>query len=177
MDTILSVVWFFLPAAAANMAPVFFKKVHIFETPIDLGKTINGQPIFGPHKTYRGFAVGITAAILIAYIQKLLTSHVSSYDLVDYQATNFIHLGFMLGMGALLGDLVKSFIKRRINVPAGRSWVPFDQIDWVFGAMLFSVAFVDLSFGQMVTALVVFGLLHPATNLIGFWLKIKPNKF
>ena len=35
----------------------------------------------------------------------------------------------------ILGDLVKSFWKRRVRVAPGRSWFPFDQIDYAVGAL------------------------------------------
>lgn len=43
----------------------------------------------------------------------------------------------MLSLGALIGDLTESFIKRRIGFPPGASLPVADQLDFVAGALLF----------------------------------------
>jgi len=40
--------------------------------------------------------------------------------------------------GALLGDIVESFFKRRMGKERGEDWIPFDQLDFVVGALLLS---------------------------------------
>jgi CDP-diglyceride synthetase len=37
----------------------------------------------------------------------------------------------------MTGDAVKSFFKRRLGITPGKSWFPFDQLDFVLGAILF----------------------------------------
>ena len=83
----------------------------------------------------------------------------------------------MLGFGALFGDSVKSFFKRQLNIKPGKSWIPFDQVDWIIGAILFSIFYVALSLYDVIFAIIIFGVLHPIVNLIGYFLKIKKNKF
>lgn len=174
--TTTGVFWFFLPAGIANMVPVLFKWLPFASTPIDFNKKMGGLPVFGPHKTYRGFLVGIIFAIATVYLQKAITPG-RSYWLVDYTNISAVSLGFLLGFGALAGDLIKSFFKRRIKIPSGYTWVPFDQIDWVVGALLLSSLIVDFKTSQVILALLIFGILHPIFNLIGYGLKIKPTKF
>lgn len=180
MDSIatlaIGVFWFFLPAGVANMVPILFKWLPLLDTPIDFNKKIGELPVFGPHKTYRGFLVGIIFAIFAVYLQAALTPE-RSYWLVNYASVNLVLLGFLLGFGALAGDLVKSFFKRRIKIASGRTWVPFDQTDWIFGALLLSGTVVNFSFQQVLAALILFGILHPLINLVGYFLKLKPNKF
>lgn len=177
MDLVFSVFWFFLPAGIANMAPSLFARLPFLETPIDFNKKLDGKPIFGPHKTYRGFLVGIVFAILTVYLQKWLQPHLENYSLVDYGSINILQLGFLLGFGALFGDLIKSFFKRSVDIPSGHSWVPFDQIDWILGAILFSALIVDFKPSEIVAAIILFGLLHPLVNLTGYALKVKNNRF
>lgn len=177
MHDLISIFWFLLPAGMANMAPIAFNRLPLLNIPIDFGVKFRGQPIFGPHKTYRGFAVGIAVAIISVYIQKWLLPYAASYQIIDYSATNLMWLGFLLGFGALAGDLIKSFAKRRVGLPAGKSWVPFDQVDWVIGAVLATSLVANFTTKQILLALVVFGALHPLSNLVGYGLKFKPNKF
>ena len=85
--------------------------------------------------------VGIIVGILTAGVQAFLFFNTDFFrvnTLVDYGRVNFILLGALMGGGALVGDLVKSFIKRRLNVPPGKPWFPWDQLDWIAGAILFS---------------------------------------
>lgn len=170
---IIKIFWFFLPAAFANMAPVLFRWVPLLNVPIDLGRTLHGNPIFGPHKTYRGFLFGIITAILIVIVQKTLFPFMEQYGLVNYATVNTFFLGLLLGIGALFGDLVKSFFKRRFDIESGTSWVPFDQIDWIVGAIIFVNFYIWLGWEINVLALVLFGLLHPLVNYIGYSLHIK----
>lgn len=176
MHLILSVIWFFAPAGMANMAPIVFNRLPFLAVPVDFGKTWRGKQIFGPHKTYRGLVVGVIVAIATAYLQKIFYPHFESLALVDYTQINIVWLGVLQGLGALGGDLVKSFAKRRLNIPSGRSWVPFDQTDAIFGALLLTSFLVDLSLRQIVAAVVIFGSLHPLANLLGYALKFKPSK-
>lgn len=177
MHTILATIWFLLPAGFANMAPIIFNRLPLLQVPVDFGLKYKGKEIFGPHKTWRGLIVGIALAIVVVYIQKSLQFHTASINLVDYAKTNLIWLGFLLGFGALLGDMVKSFFKRRFNIKPGKSWVPFDQVDWVIGAIILAEPVKSLSNKQIAIALIIFGLAHPLANLLGYGLRFKPNKF
>ena len=64
--TIIQALYLFLPAYCANMAPVFANRLRL-----PLGQPISTK-YFGEHKTWRGFIVGVLAALVILYIQKLL---------------------------------------------------------------------------------------------------------
>jgi len=55
------------------------------------------------------------------YLQVLLYPYVSEYTFFDYTEVNILIIGFLFGFGALLGDLVESFFKRRIGIESGKS--------------------------------------------------------
>tara|TARA_Y100000310_G_C20213034_1_gene592228 strand:- start:35 stop:571 length:537 start_codon:yes stop_codon:yes gene_type:complete len=167
----------FLPAGIANMAPVFFKKVRILDYPIDGNRKLFGKPILGKNKTYRGFILGIIFSMITVYLEMLLYPYISAYALVDYQTVNIFLLGFLLGFGALFGDLVASFFKRQLKIKPGETWLIFDQIDWILSAILFSLLIVDLSAPIIFVSILFFGSLHPLINLLGYVLRIKKNKF
>lgn len=42
------------------------------------------------------------------------------------------------------GDAAKSFFKRRVHVPPGKPWVPFDQLDFVIGVFALLTPWVNL---------------------------------
>ena len=45
---------------------------------------------------------------------------------------------FSLCFGALMGDIIESFFKRRIGKKRGEDWIPFDQLDFILGVLFFS---------------------------------------
>lgn len=145
MHLLLQVVWFILPAGCANMAPVFAARLFPrWNQPVDFGKSIGGIRVFGDHKTVRGLVAGVVTGALVGLVQSLLWSRstwLRSISIFDY-GHGALGFGALLGGGALLGDLVKSFCKRRVGRRPGQPWFPFDQIDWVLGALAVSYPFV-----------------------------------
>ena len=176
-NIIIEVFWLFLPAGIANMAPVLFTWLPFLAKPMDSGKKIGGKRILGKNKTWRGFIVGIAVAVFIVWLQKIVYPSTQGLAILNYQTINIWVIGLLLGVGALLGDLVESFLKRQRNIPSGKPWIPFDQLDWIIGAIIFVSFAVDLTWQQVVVALVLFGLLHPLINLIGYALRVKKNVF
>lgn len=178
---ILQCFYFFLPAYFANMAPTFAKKVGILKSlakPIDFGKKIGSQPLFGSHKTWRGIISGLIMGILIAYLQRIFWqfSFFQKISFFDYQTINVFLLGFLLSFGALFGDLISSFFKRRKGVESGKSWIPFDQISFVIGAFCFVELFFKIEISAWVFILFFSFFLHIIGNRIGFWLKISDSR-
>jgi CDP-2,3-bis-(O-geranylgeranyl)-sn-glycerol synthase len=49
-----------------------------------------------------------------------------------------IPIVFSICFGALLGDIIESFFKRRVGRKRGEDWIPFDQIDFILGVLFFS---------------------------------------
>lgn len=161
---------FFLPAGIANMMPVLVAKVPFLNVPMDFGYSFRGKRIFGDHKTWRGFLFGIIGAVLATYLMWGVPFGTSYRDV--------IMIGVALGVGALLGDAVKSFFKRQLNIKPGGSWVPFDQVDWILGALIAVHFLVQPQPKEVwITALLLFGLLHPVINILGYVLRIKKKMF
>lgn len=184
MDTILFALWFFLPAGAANAAPVLANNIPLlksFTTPIDFGKSFRGKRILGDHKTYRGIISGVLFGTAVAGLQMMLVKIIpwlgELSDTVDYTSISTLFLGASLGFGALAGDAVKSFFKRQYNVASGGSWFPFDQVDYIIGGLVASRLFVSLSLTTYITILVVWFVIHPVANIIGWLLHLKSKPF
>lgn len=175
MNILLEVLWFLLPAYFANMAPVFANA--LFKTkakPIDFGKNI-----FGNHKTYRGFISGVLLAILIVYLQFLLVKieFFNKISILDYEKINLILYGFLFGFGAMSGDLIKSFFKRKLKLKPGHKFIPLDQIDYVIGSFLFlSILFFPGWLFFFISLLVSF-FANIIVNQIGYWLKLRESKW
>ena len=182
MQTILFALWFFWPAGLANSAPVFANKIPILKRlgmPIDGGKSFRGKRIFGDHKTVRGFVAGVIVAVLVAGLQMLLYANIewirTISGSVDYSSPIVLLMGASMGFGALAGDAIKSFFKRQMSVPSGKSWFPFDQIDYIIGGLLLSVPFVDLKISEYIIISIVWFVIHPIATFIGWLLKLKDS--
>jgi len=177
-NLILQCLYFMLPAYFANMAPVMTKKIfNNLKIPIDFNKKINNKPIFGQNKTFRGLIFGVIFAIIIAFIQSVFYNNNILLDisLVDY--SNWLLIGFLLGLGAIFGDLIESFVKRRLNYEPGKSFVPFDQLDFVIGALIFIYPIVILSLNKILIILILSFVLHVLVNHISFYTSVRKEKW
>ena len=169
MIFIIKCIYFMLPAYFANMAPVIVKKS--FKK---LAIPVN-EKIFGKNKTYRGLIFGILFAIIIAFAQYLAYSPLSYLYFFDY--SNWLELGFLIGSGAVFGDLIKSFFKRMLGYKPGQPFVPFDQIDFVIGALLFVSLVFELTIEMIVTIIITSFILHILVNHAAYYLKIRNEKW
>ncbi len=179
ISDVLFVLWFFLPAGLANVAPVFAAKLPFLRTfgfPLDFYTTFRGKRILGNHKTMRGLLSGILIGILTVYLQIYLYEQiplVKSFVTVNYSSINPILFGFLSAIGALGGDAVKSFFKRQLEIPPGESWFPFDQIDYVIGGMIVTSVYIRLALSQYFVLFVLWSFIHPVATFIGYLLKLR----
>ncbi len=148
---------FILPAWVANGAPVIFGG----GAPIDFDKKFMGKPLFGKHKTIRGTFAGIAAGIVIA----LLEYPFFSYLLVT---------GIVLSLGAILGDILGSFIKRRLDMKESHGFPLMDQYLFFVVALIFAYPFGYLpGVVGMLVIVVLTGVLHKLTNVLAYMAKLK----
>lgn len=163
--------YFILPAYVANAFPVIFGG----GLAIDMGKKLpDGKPIFGSHKTVRGFIAGLIAGTLTGMIQTLALQYNRLFDFVLPFEFNVL-VGSMIALGALVGDLFHSFIKRRMGLVEGSPLPVADQLDFVVGAILFSlpVSGSPPSLLTVVLVIVITPPLHLLTNFIAYVAGVK----
>ncbi|MFX1297972.1 MAG: CDP-2,3-bis-(O-geranylgeranyl)-sn-glycerol synthase [Promethearchaeota archaeon] len=176
------------PAYATNASMVIFGRNG---TPIDGGKNfIDGKRLFGNGKTWQGLFGGIIAGI-VAGIVLLLISIYLIWPFVQTRIENpafpmilddhgyllalfgppFL-LGlfrvFLIALGAPLGDLIGSFLKRRLNLERGAPAPVIDQLDFLLGAIFLAYIIFPLRWMYIIFALLVTLLLHILTNTIAF---------
>jgi len=163
LEILGAAIWFILPAYVANAAPVVLGG----GAPIDGGRKFrDGRPIFGPGKTIRGFLAGLVAGTVMGIIQSLATGNFT-----------LIAVGFLLALGALVGDLFGSFVKRRLNIPRGGAAPVLDQLGFAIFAILFSSPLVFPGWDVTITVLIITAPIHLATNLGGYLLKMKDRPY
>lgn len=154
---IIEALKFIFPAYIANATPVLAGG----GTKMDFGKNFfDGKRVFGNNKTFRGFFVGLAIGIAIG--------------LMEVYAFKFpVLFAFLIPLGALLGDLTGAFVKRRIGIAPGGLLPVVDQIDFVVGAIVFSLPLAIVSWELAVTVLVITPPIHLFTNFLAYKMKLK----
>jgi CDP-2,3-bis-(O-geranylgeranyl)-sn-glycerol synthase len=181
LDKIVFALFFFLPVGIANGTPVFVAKFPILKNlnyPLDFGKNFRGKRILGDHKTIRGLVFGVLMGIVTLFIEQQIYSqsgYLKRISPIDYKNVNVLLFGTLCGLGAIIGDSVKSFFKRRVGVLPGKAWVPFDQIDYIFGGILFTLPYIQLDFIYYPIIFVCYLIIHPVTTVIGYLIKVKDS--
>ena len=179
---ILSSFYFFLPAYLNNATPPLAKKAGILkllDKPIDFNKKFMGEPVLGLHKTWRGVFSGFTVGMLTLFLQVWLYrfSAIQKITLLDYQEINVLFFGFLLCGGAIFGDLLFAFVKRRLRLKSGARFLPFDQINYVVGAAIFLTPFYKVDSVVWFALLVFSFFLHIIINRIGYHLNLHKAKW
>ncbi len=161
----LQLAYFMAPAYVANMAPPFVRYWKGWNRPIS-------RRWLGTHKTVLGFVVGVLAAMLVTFAQWRLAW---SGSIVAYEEWPL--LGLLFGVGAMAGDSAKSFFKRRLGVEPGRPWIPFDQLDFVVGALVLVHTRVALTWADVATILLLSFCGHIVVSHVGRWLGVKDTRW
>jgi|SRR5579871_1469267 len=174
---LLRALYFFVPAYVANMAPVLVQgHFAALARPMDAGWTLGGVRVLGDHKTWRGLLAGIIAGAIVYAAQAALHEHGVLRDLalVDYRVVDPLP-GVLLGLGAGLGDAVKSFFKRRVGIPPGAPWIPFDQLDFLVGAYVCVAPLVVPPLVPTLLAAPLVGVGSVAVTAAGYGLGLKES--
>ena len=157
------------------MSPVLIRgRLRALAIPIDGRRTLWGKRILGDHKTWRGLLSGIVAGTLVFELQRWVYEAGVAQTLVpiDYPAHALLP-GLLMGLGAGIGDAVKSFFKRRIDIEPGESWPVFDQLDFFLGAYVFVSLVYTPPVLLTLASLPVVLLGNIASNAVGYWLGFK----
>ena len=164
---LLQLAYLMAPAYCANMAPPFIRFWHGWNRPIS-------ERWFGSHKTVAGFLLGVIAGLLATLAQCWIVAPWLPAD-NHIDAPQCVVLGICFGFGAMSGDALKSLIKRRLHIRPGARWLPFDQIDFVLGALLFVSPWLSLGFGDVGAILAMTFIGDIAVNRLSFLCGIKAS--
>jgi CDP-2,3-bis-(O-geranylgeranyl)-sn-glycerol synthase len=162
---LVQLLYFMAPAYAANMAPPFVRYWSGWNPPIS-------RRWLGSHKTVVGFAAGVLAATAATFVQSRL-----AWEGALAAPEPWLTLGLRFGLGAMAGDTAKSFLKRRAGIAAGHPWIPWDQIDFVLGALALVWGAAALSWVDVATILVLSVIGHVLVNHLAYWLGIRNAKW
>lgn len=165
IEFLITLALILIPLYICNSAPLLFGG----GTPIDRGRFYkDGLPLLGEGKTFRGAISGIVLGTLAAFAIVYVFGEASNAFI-----PNYLFYGFLLSLGAVLGDIIKSFFKRRLNIKAGQPWFLVDQLDFVIGgialgSLIFVVGLWEFFFIALFTI-----VMHKLANFIAYKIKLK----
>jgi CDP-2,3-bis-(O-geranylgeranyl)-sn-glycerol synthase len=206
--TLLLQIILIMPAYFSNAGMLLFGRGG---KPLDKGKYAkDGNRIFGPGKTIRGYVLGplfgICASILIHFIFFLTWNGIESiildffggsriYILYNYEPSVAVELfrRYMLGTpsgstwyssmillilrltlisyGSASGDLLGSWIKRRVRKKRGQPLWGIDQLDFILPVLILALPFVivDRSYLAVIVFVIIFTpFMALISNMISF---------
>jgi len=176
--TVVVAFWAMLPAYVPNNAAVLAGG----GPPIDGGRTWRGKRLLGDGKTWRGTVAGILAGAALALALNALHPTASSLTAVGLPSFP-LPASVTLPLGAMLGDVVASFLKRRTGRGRGTAFPGLDQLDFVVAALLLTALAVPGWFGRTFTlpvlavVLVLTPALHLGTNGAAHLLGLKEEPY
>lgn len=167
----------FIARLLLYIAPMYFANscAMVFgggRTRLDLGRSLpDGHPIFGPGKTLRGLVAGVTAGTTASFMIAVVFP--SQVTMLTADSWAYVSLGFLLSLGAIVGDLVKSFFKRRAGIAQGKDVLLVDQLDFIAGGVIFGLAYYVPSAAEVAVIAAATVVVHRAANFIAFKLSLK----
>ena len=179
----VQVLWVLLPAFVANAVATLPRG---WGPPLDLGRVVrrDGRRLLGPSKTVSGFLAGSVGAMPVGLLEAwLILLAPPNLRIVPHFAPTVlgaIPVVALLTFGAMDGDALGSYVKRRLGYASGRRTFLLDQLPFVLlpvglGLALFPGLFVPVFVRwEAVLWLLVYTLgLHAAFNWVGYWTGLK----
>ena len=177
------VLWVLLPTYVANAIATLPRGRG---PPMDFGRLWrrDGRRVLGPSKTWSGFLTGSIGAmpvgLLEAWLILLAPPNLAIVPRFGASVAAAVPVVALLTFGAMIGDALGSFVKRRLDRPSGARTFFLDQLPFVLvpilvGLVVFPGLFVPAFLGwQAVIWVAVFTLgLHAAFNWVGYWAGLK----
>jgi CDP-2,3-bis-(O-geranylgeranyl)-sn-glycerol synthase len=155
LGLILAALWLMLPAYTANNCATLFGGGR----PLDGGmRFFDGKRILGDHKTLGGFFFGVLGGVCMGIVQVFAAPYLSPFFSAPAIPAAVI---VAMPLGALAGDAVKSFFKRRLGMESGAMLPVADQLDFIIGALVLSLVAAPAWFlaSYTVTILVIIVLM------------------
>jgi len=169
MNALIVAFWLMLPAYIPNNCAALFGG----GVPLDGGRIYSdGRRLLGDGKTFRGTFAGTFCGVLVGLLQNMVAPFVGLPSFGSGIEQLFILLA--LSLGAMLGDIVAAFFKRRMGLQRGAPLFIIDQLDFVLGAWLLTLFMapdwfmLHFTLNIILIILIITPILHRVTNIIGY---------
>ena len=147
----------------ANGSPVIAKLAFAkrFSGPLDRDtKFIDGKPLLGPSKTIRGLLISIAVTAAGAPLLGL-----------------DVETGLLVAAAAMAGDLLSSFVKRRLGLAASSRATGLDQIPESLFPVLACRQAMSLTVADMVAVCAIFFLGELLLSRLLFLLRVRDRPY
>jgi CDP-2,3-bis-(O-geranylgeranyl)-sn-glycerol synthase len=156
---LLIAVYVAIPTYVANSTPVLLGG----GSPIDRGREfVDGRRIFGTNKTVKGFTYGL-----------LLGSAAGLAEAILFRNYLLVPAGILASLGALLGDLLGAFLKRRLDIQPGHPLPVVDQLDFILGALVLISPLLNVTTGAVLILVIATVPIHLFSNAVAYMLRLK----
>ncbi|MGB6442957.1 MAG: CDP-2,3-bis-(O-geranylgeranyl)-sn-glycerol synthase [Thermoplasmata archaeon] len=174
----VQVLWLLLPAYVANAIATIPRGRG---PPMDFGRlwARDGRRVLGPSKTWSGFLFGGFVAMPVGLLEAwLILLAPPNLEIVPYLGSTVlaaVPVLAILTFGAMTGDALGSFLKRRLGRESGARTLLLDQLPFVLVPIAIGLAAYPALFlgvfesWEAVLWLLVYTLgLHAAFNWVGY---------
>ena len=163
LDTVVHLGSILLLLGIANGTPIFARKLfgNRLAAPLDGGwRLFDGRPLFGPAKTVRGLVVSVTTTALAAPLL--------GHDWI---------VGAGLAAASMLGDLLSSFVKRRLALKPHSQALGLDQIPESLLPLVLLRETLRLTLADMLAIVALFLALELLLSRLLFQLHIRDRPY
>jgi len=147
----------------ANGAPLAVRMVlgGRWAAPLDGGRPfIDGRPLLGPSKTWRGLIASLLATTAVAPLVGLAPG-----------------IGALMALGAMAGDLASSFLKRRLGLASGARALGLDQFPEALLPLLLCQPWLHLGWGEMAGLVLAFAVGDLLLSRLMWWLGFRHHPY
>ncbi|MBK1643819.1 hypothetical protein CKO25_03915 [Thiocapsa imhoffii] len=147
----------FALVVCANAAPVLAALLlgSRLASPLDAGWLLrDGRPLLGRSKTWRGVVATLVLTPLVALLLGLSWT-----------------VGLIVALGAMFGDILSSYLKRRLGKPSSAPAALLDQVPESLIPVILIRSAMGLSYGQAALVVVGFTVINLALTPVARWLQ------
>lgn len=150
------------------------------DIPLDGGLTLGGSPLVGKSKSVRSVVLYVVISILVTLVLHQLQTR--SDAVAPVFASNPFMLGSAIPLAYLAGEILNSFVKRRLGIAtSGSSGSPLgrrlqaivDNLDGILASGLVFATVYQVSVEILSCAFVLAVLIHLGTDLLMRKLRLK----
>jgi len=149
--------------ALANGSPVIAKRIfgENYAVPIDgNARFVDGRALLGPSKTIRGVVVSLLVTALGAILLGLQ-----------------LWLGLLVASTAMAGDLLSSFLKRRLHLAPSSKATGLDQIPESLFPLLACRSVLSLTALDIAVGCAIFFVGEILLSRLFFWLRLRERPY
>ncbi len=177
MTQIISLILPVLISGSVLIIVLKLKTLSFLDYPLDFNLTVGSKRFFGKNKTLKGLSIFVLFSIITCYVLKHIYLNGGKGLIHPVFSQNTIQLGLLFGLSYEAGELLNSFIKRRIEIAPGETKNSlqhlFDLSDGVITTASAALLFHKITVSEAILTGVFGILIHLFTDQIMIKMKLK----